>query len=858
MNKLFTKIATACVGLAMAVGVGVAVGSNSKLAKVNAADEVIETPNLSANIEKVAFTLIPDKGSNSNAPTSGGRIYPNNTLTFNAKSGYVLTGLSVSGTVNANKKGTIPTGWSITDGSNSLASSSIDEKGALSGATLSDVEKSSLVFSCSGSAGNIDISSLTVSHQTSGGGVPDPVKGTLSITPVSNNQLETGASGTFAYTLSGGTHSTLTTAVWGSDNTDAITVDESTGEYLAIAPGNATITLLGEDGDFDDYSASYDIEVVEPAPKYTEDTTNKTITWDLSAESYDSASETAMQWSSPKVTIGAAKADAGTATNNYCPPSKTSTRFYKDSTLTFTPASGYQIISIVAQATSLNYANALSGSEWTNATATANATTFAVTITASGTGEVSAIIGGTSGLTSIVVYYGIPRTLTSISSVTATVTASNEDSEWTVADPVVMGRYSDSVADENITNECNVSVTTAYPTITSSGTMKVTLRAESKSSSSVYLENSNITATLTFVDLHSIQRIYSLSAGAELDFDGVYMGDVRDGIEVMNGAYGICVYYGNDTVPAHGYVAGTTKLHVTGTLEINKNLYRVAANGKNVEEQTNADRLSNIATPVIYQLNGGESTEDLTVANRKTHGIGYVKSITDTQSGGHKNLTFHIKGTGENDAITVFAANAFLSDSVVTTLEDSLANQTEITIEGFTSFYTNFQVQFTGIVAASQTYHAVDFAQELLDLTDSDCSNYDPINNSNPNNIDALAETWVTLQDSSHYLQLSKDDKDNLVDADAIEHENPSTNQEIIEAAMARYEMLVKKYGADKYGDSKLTDFIGRNVVPNNNALVMEFSATENSAFASTLVIIAIASVTAIGGYFLLRKKKEQ
>ena len=36
MNKLFTKIATACVGLAMAVGVGVAIGNNDRAEKIEA------------------------------------------------------------------------------------------------------------------------------------------------------------------------------------------------------------------------------------------------------------------------------------------------------------------------------------------------------------------------------------------------------------------------------------------------------------------------------------------------------------------------------------------------------------------------------------------------------------------------------------------------------------------------------------------------------------------------------------------------------------------------------------------------------------------------------------------------------
>ena len=38
MNKIFTKIATACAGLAMAIGVGVAIGNNANVVPAKAAN----------------------------------------------------------------------------------------------------------------------------------------------------------------------------------------------------------------------------------------------------------------------------------------------------------------------------------------------------------------------------------------------------------------------------------------------------------------------------------------------------------------------------------------------------------------------------------------------------------------------------------------------------------------------------------------------------------------------------------------------------------------------------------------------------------------------------------------------------
>ena len=136
--------------------------------------------------------------------------------------------------------------------------------------------------------------------------------------------------------------------------------------------------------------------------------TNPSYTFDLSTDNTAAATTTAMTWIGTPAVMGVAKGSAGTATNNYYPGTTgqnyTSTRLYKNSVLTITPVSGYTITSVVFEATTPGYANALQASSWSNATAAVSEQTVTVTPT-TGTSAISATIGGTCGFTSVKIYY---------------------------------------------------------------------------------------------------------------------------------------------------------------------------------------------------------------------------------------------------------------------------------------------------------------------------------------------------------------------------------------------------------------------------------------------------------------------
>lgn len=133
----------------------------------------------------------------------------------------------------------------------------------------------------------------------------------------------------------------------------------------------------------------------------------KSFVWNLNENQTITATADELGWAYRGVTMVANKAGASTAANNYYGGdvnNRTSTRFYKSSTLTITPYTKSTITSVVFTATSEDYAKALNNSSWTNATADIDGTVVTVTPT-DGTKAISATIGGTCGFTKVQVYY---------------------------------------------------------------------------------------------------------------------------------------------------------------------------------------------------------------------------------------------------------------------------------------------------------------------------------------------------------------------------------------------------------------------------------------------------------------------
>ena len=210
---------------------------------------------------------------------------------------------------------------------------------------------------------------------------------------------------------------------------------------------------------------------------YEDDTTNSIVTWDLTVPTYVSSSTSQMNWTSPKAEFVASKGSASTNTNNYCPPSYQTTRFYKNSYMTFNPSEGYQINKLVITAGSVNYASALTNSEWNNATASVENSVVTVVPTDKKV-SFEARVGDTVGVNLIKVYYGVATNEPSVSlspdAVSFKTTETDGVTVTATADNIEEPTFYWSTEDSNISLEnINSATVTIKPNTNVAGTATV-------------------------------------------------------------------------------------------------------------------------------------------------------------------------------------------------------------------------------------------------------------------------------------------------------------------------------------------------------------------------------------------------
>lgn len=231
-----------------------------------------------------------------------------------------------------------------------------------------------------------------------------------------------------------------------SFNPEGLTVtatfdDESTADVTADATWTfdpATFTVVGEN-----------IEVaVKAMYKEMEATTTATVSVakaplkyfiDLTKDETTTATTEKIEWAKDVVTVTANKAESTVNANNFYPgnvgDNRKSTRFYKNSTLTFAPKAGITISSVIYEATSDGYAKAMANSTWTNATAKTEGMKVVITPN-DGATTFSAIISATTGGESFTILYeGTP-----VSSLAELAENGTEGKEYTVNDAMVVAK----------------------------------------------------------------------------------------------------------------------------------------------------------------------------------------------------------------------------------------------------------------------------------------------------------------------------------------------------------------------------------------------------------------------------------
>ena len=338
-----------------------------------------------------------------------------------------------------------------------------------------------------------------------------------------------------------------------------------------------------------------------------------------------------------------------------------------------------------------------------------------------------------------------------------------------------------------------------------------------------------------------IQVIYTKSSGASVDVYGYYVGFLDGtGPVIMDGSYGVVIY--NKTADVSGYTEGSTILHVTGSVSIYKGLYEIGS-------ATIAVASGSFDTPdepVIYTTTGNETYDYAARLTTVTGTPSLVSGSFDSDAGtADITLSFAV---GVKTVQVFYKKAAQTADAeAFTEIKDAVANNTEITIKGFTGWYDGFQVQMNGVVEAAESYTAEEFAQYLLDETDAVCVGYVE----GDNNYEALVTVWNKLQnptdpDQKSYPFLPSAEKTILGEADA--DEEGST----IEQAIARYEHICSAYG--------LAQFIeGRAEIPVKGSNAASYMSTLDSSSSITIiVIVAVTSMTLLGVTLVLRKRKHQ
>ena len=401
---------------------------------------------------------------------------------------------------------------------------------------------------------------------------------------------------------------------------------------------------------------------------------------------------------------------------------------------------------------------------------------------------------------------------------------------------VITVKYSDNSSEDITYSSGNASSFTFNPTTTTAlatSNTSVSISYGGKTTSvsiSVTASSSDPTPTT-----NSIKAIYDGGVGT-YDFEGLYVGETNGSPVIMNGEYGMLLY-GVYSSTYSSWTVNESYISVSATITTYKNLYETDKNSTITVSATKTDTsvISKVANPKTYTVTGNENSSDLSVANRLSHVVGTVYSINGTTgtSGWSTSSDNTVIMTVGSKQVQVFVKKSYSSD---TTIENAFKSGEEIIIEGFTSFYnTTFQVAFSSIVETDATYLASTFAQELLDLVSPICTGYDGITD----NSNALNGVWTTLEGSDHYLKLSSEQKTILQEAD----ENESGT--VIEQAMAFYDKAVAKY--------HLTNFINRTISYSEN--VFFASSTDNTIL--TIVLISVASVSIIGGFIFLKRRKE-
>lgn len=439
MKKLLTKILGITAGIAMAIGVGAGIALNNN----QKANPVYATP-------MSAFSF--SRSDSTNSVTDGYEMvltnYKNAATYYQDKNTTVGLDIGVKKTSGAI--------WSTTPVSISLT---VKVGGGSTRNPLTNNVTANLIDSSGNEIANTSVTVTNKVETTTGKDY------TVSV-PVANNaagvmvhhtketdyniriytislSYETADSRlAVAYNANGGS-GTMTdpSSPYESSSTVTVLSNSFTRANYAFDHWNTEPDDSGEDygaGDTFEITSNITLYAQWEVVKYTD--VDSKITWPLSVPSYESIDDSSASWDSSKASISVTKSGSTTATNNWCPPTQTSTRFYTNSEMTISPKTGYKISSIVFTAESTSYATSLQNSAWTNASAVASSSTVTVTPTIK-PNDVVVKFGAAVGVTQIIVNYSSYSPLDSIAISGTYPTEFTQGDEFSHAGMVITATY---------------------------------------------------------------------------------------------------------------------------------------------------------------------------------------------------------------------------------------------------------------------------------------------------------------------------------------------------------------------------------------------------------------------------------
>lgn len=802
MNKLFTKIATLSVGLALAVGVGVAVGQKSaKIAKAG---------------ESLVYTLDGTITGGSSGYDSESEINQSG-MTWKAKGNTTMNPWRIGGKSLENEDRNIYSTTvmehtiskiEITVGTSAVTVNSLtlvvsknsDFSNPIESKAISFVASSTLT--ASPSAGKewsdcyykIDFN-ITIT-QTSNKFLQfisakfyeetEAVRGDLEINDLSSKIIFVGDETAMSYkwTPASGDSATITSHTWLSSDSDVLSFSGDT--FTALAPGSVTFTLTASDSNGQDYSIKsekyyvsneYSFEAGDKVAIYSPDAKVELSGINDGSSKYG----TGVEYTSAPAGVFALEVETGTTNGSFAFKNGSNYLFWKansnnslDVSETKSENSSWYVVQYSEYALIINVAQATREIWWNNnSTGLRFACYEGKTPSSSGYKTIS-----------LAKIENVP--------VRGTISISTEFENPMRQGTIVNAQYSWTPAegdDATIVSATWSSSDTAVFSVTGStveavgaGKAKITLNATDSNGQEYVVSTSDI--TVVGVVSGDYEKKYSVSVG-----DTVTIVCEADGTQIAGIASNIGTYVFYDNAPDEVY---------DFTLEEGS--------------QNNSYALANSEGKYLNWTSDAK--------------LSLVDEIVD-------NSSWTIEIDGEGNAVI---ANVALDGEIHRYIA---WNHNSPRFAPYKSGQTAVQLYGPAIVLDSS---AIAFAQKIIDNITCDSDG----------KVAPSTSAWEALEEE--LKDVTAEGKEQLKIIHAIAHEDPATDREIVEEALAKYDYIVGKYGTSRYND-----FLLREPSPISSGAFTGFETSIDSNNTRIIVVvIAATSAIALGALLLLKKRKQK